>query len=338
MENNVIRRAVTIVILGTVIFFGLANRTHAQNQCDAAIIEAMKTRFSTTRNATVQESVEEATCQQSRETNLDAFSLTLAQNTSQACTKKDTRFFSNNYEQIAFAILPPDAADMLKTLCGGGNQLSLKAVEGDGGVINVSANWIDTNGHASTAITDFKKSPNIDKCEGRLTQIGTRLTTGGLHAMCYRKTGDVSDAHFYIDTRNGFATDTAYLPHSYGIFGEYVDDVLKCDVDGNHVFEMSVQPSDWHKLVVLDDYIKTRGVHVIQCTATDLIQFGNPPHPNWSYKFSVVKDCELNSQTMPTLDKNGRKCETIASLGKECKAYGCSVQPPPIDPIRIFVK
>ena len=309
----------------------LVPRVSGQTQCDASIIEAMKTHFRTSDTSIASQAVHDAACG----ANSSSTTITVPyagysnDQLAQACHNNDSQYFAQHYKELAISMLPEAAFDLLKAMCTV-NGLSLKASRIQGtNQIAVSAFWSGANNVPYAYVTNFGWGPNIESCTGSLTEkryyiLKPKLGTGGLYATCIRKSAEAGkgDVGFALQTDLGTQLARAYEPHSYKLLGFYGDDVLTCSIDGNQVLSLSYfvsLDSPVKETVDLNSFLQTPGTHVLTCLDVD--QIGMDGHPCWKYKYNVTKDDQL----------------ILTQQNYSCSPSSPS-QPPPIPPFNITVE
>lgn len=281
----------------------------SQGQCDAALIEAMKTNFHMRTGDTLYHSIQEQACSESQKGQMLAvpYAGYSSDELSKACNSKDEKFFRQHYKEIALSFLPPAAFETIKNVCGV-RGLSLEATD-EANSISVTAIWGGGYGNPSVAVSRLGWSKNIEECHGDLVPAKGRAVTlkvgVSVTADCTRKDGDANkgDSAFSLQTDRGSQRAKAYAKKHYELWVYWVDDELKCSIDDKQVLDQGLYfrgLDDNQPPIVkvdLDPMLSTRGEHVLKCQIIDTGMFEG--HWCYKYKYELREDGKVILRNSP---------------------------------------
>jgi hypothetical protein len=288
MTSNPLKKYAAFLFL-SVLALSTALPTLAQDHCNAALIEALKTRYSLKDNLTVAESVYQAACENHGDkTGISGYGVSIGnESVSTACSQNDRRFFERYERDLSCSFIPQEGWKAVRDICGK-NPVQL-TVEQTGKSIQVSASFIGNN----ATVKSFTYTSNSVSCPAHAIRRGVILHQGTTPEICTRISDD--EAIFAITTDQGgqFAALDAITPQPYTLSIGWVDDRLECYLNGGLIGARNIQQNGTPMTPIILNLIPGR--NIFQCKIIDLANCPDGQHC-WSYTYTVTHGDKLISQ------------------------------------------
>jgi hypothetical protein len=229
---------------------------HARADCDAALVEALRTRYNQESNLKLEEAVARLVCSRSsssRSSSLDGsyegFGLSYGQSkrsAAEACMRNDSSFFLQHRQQLGLSFVPETAI----ANCFGGLSFTARQTS-NGGTIAVAAAYAPRE-DGSLAVVDKIDWEPKSALTCSADWVGQTIIPGGKRFLCTRQQN--VDVTFVLNTNKGGRDLTvlrapvvgrAPLVWTYSVnmqnqrltrcknqFGEFVGDWRNCSTDG----------------------------------------------------------------------------------------------------------
>lgn len=168
----------------------------AEANCDAQILQALKTQYNIKEQGTISKSLYEAACNKSAEASSTSIDVPIpkfgnlgfgqsSNSVAAACAKKDLNFFNTYKSDLTYSYLPEAAIEQLGACLGG---LRFKAQQKGNSVILQAAYYDASGGAPDTAeVVELLYDRAALECKGGLlTSKGSKIIPGGVTTNCKR--------------------------------------------------------------------------------------------------------------------------------------------------------